>query len=206
MRVAGIVTGRKFKISDKGRFAFIQLSDMGGIFEVSVFNEALLNQQRDLLENGKILFIAADAKIEEAGSRLIAQQISLLDEAWAKKRQAKGNVCLKIMVNRAEAIEPIRNLIGAPGGTGTAVRLLAQIDQQQADIQLPDKYSISADILEKYAFFRASSPPKKSPRKRFANNNLTLFLLLAAILASYQHVVGSHLACSAVLVLSSLSA
>jgi DNA polymerase-3 subunit alpha len=65
IKIAGIVTGKKFKVSDKGRFAFIQLSDLGGVYEVSVFNELLLSQHRDNLENGKILLITADAKADD---------------------------------------------------------------------------------------------------------------------------------------------
>src|SRR5581483_2497276 len=110
-------TGRKFKVSDKGRFAFIQLSDMGGIFEVSVFNEGLLAQQRDHLENGKILLIGADAKIDEAGMRLIAQTIAPLDEVLLE-RQKKHGAAFRIVVSEAQALPTIQNLLGAKNGRG----------------------------------------------------------------------------------------
>jgi DNA polymerase-3 subunit alpha len=148
VKLAGIVTGRKFKVSDKGRFAFIQLSDLGGIFEVSVFNEALLNEHRDHLENGKILLIQADAKIDESGMRLIAQKITPFDEAWAQAK-AKGGFFLRIVVNQTEALTSIRNLLGEPNGQGTAITLSAQLDRQQAEVQLPGKYTVSPDILDK---------------------------------------------------------
>ncbi|MBV8939435.1 MAG: DNA polymerase III subunit alpha, partial [Alphaproteobacteria bacterium] len=47
VKVAGIVTARKFKVSDKGRFAFFTLSDLSGVFECSIFSEDLLNRHRD---------------------------------------------------------------------------------------------------------------------------------------------------------------
>ncbi|NBX03863.1 MAG: DNA polymerase III subunit alpha, partial [Alphaproteobacteria bacterium] len=90
IRVAGIVTGRKNKVSEKGRFSFLQLSDLGGIFEVSIFDEVLLYQQRDNLENGKILLISADAKVDDSGVRLIAKGISLLDDALVAQQSKRG--------------------------------------------------------------------------------------------------------------------
>lgn len=149
IKVAGIVTGRKFKVSDKGRFAFIQLSDLGGVFEVSVFNEDLLNRQRDLLENGKILLIQADAKLEEAGPRLIAQSITLFDEALVKRQQSNGMALFRIIVNQPESLTSIRALLGESNGRGAAVRLLAELEQGRAEIQLPGRYAVSPVILDK---------------------------------------------------------
>ncbi|MBY0408271.1 MAG: hypothetical protein K2Q01_11315, partial [Rickettsiales bacterium] len=150
VRVAGIVTGRKFKASDKGRFAFVQLSDMGGIFEVSIFDETLLSQQRDLLENGKILLITADAKMDDSGPRLIAQSLSLFDDALMRQQQMQGNLSsFRIVVNKPDAVPLLRGLLGEANGKGAKVVLCAEVEQQRADIQLPGKYSISPTILDK---------------------------------------------------------
>ncbi|MDE3059750.1 MAG: DNA polymerase III subunit alpha [Pseudomonadota bacterium] len=149
VKLAGIVTGRKFKVSDKGRFAFVQLSDLGGIFEVSVFNEALLNQQRDNLEPGKILLIHADAKQDEGAPRLIAESISLFDEALMKRQQAKNSV-VRITVAAPEALASLRSVLGEPNGNGAAVRLAAPLENAwTADVQLPGKYAVSPAILDR---------------------------------------------------------
>ncbi len=150
LKLAGIVTGRKFKASDKGRFAFLQLSDMGGIFEVSIFDETLLTQHRDLLENGKILLIHADGKADDSGARLIAQSISLFDDALTRQQQMQGsNAAFRIVLSQADAVPMIRNLLGEANGKGAKVTLSAQIEQQHAEIQLPGKYSVSPTILDK---------------------------------------------------------
>ncbi len=149
VKLAGIVTGRKFKVSDKGRFAFIQLSDMGGVFEVSLFNEALINEHRDLLENGKILLVHADGKQEEAGMRLIATKIALFDEAWAKKRPGSSNHLLHITVDQADALASIRALLGEANGSGTVITLTACIEDKQADIELPGRYAVPPSVLDK---------------------------------------------------------
>ena len=149
VKLAGIVMGRKFKVSDKGRFAFLQLSDMGGVFEVSIFNEMLLSQHRDNLENGKILLITADGKSEEAGVRLIAQNISLLDDALAKQQKTRSNGKFSITINSDAAIRPLREILGVPSGQGASVRLLAQVDNRLAEIELAGKYAISPATLDK---------------------------------------------------------
>lgn len=151
VKVAGIVTGRKFKVSDKGRFAFIQLSDMGGAFEISIFNEALLSQHRDILEVGKILLCLVDAKMEEAGPRFIAQTIMLFDEALIKQQQtrASGAAGFRIVVDQAEAVGAIRTLLGESNGRGVPVMLSARLGTERADIRLPGKYALSPTILDR---------------------------------------------------------
>jgi DNA polymerase-3 subunit alpha len=148
VKVAGIVTGKKFKVSDKGRFAFIQLSDLGGVFEVSVFNELLLIEHRDNLENGKVLLLQADAKCEEAGVRLIAQSISLLDDA-VKKVYERGATRFRIVVNESEAIAPLRAVLGEGGKMGAQVCVRAQINAVNADIELPGKYMLTPALLDR---------------------------------------------------------
>jgi|CXWL01.1.fsa_nt_gi DNA polymerase-3 subunit alpha len=149
VKLAGIVMGKKIKVSDKGRFAFIQLSDMGGVFEVSVFNEMLLSQQRDNLENGKILLITADGKNEEAGVRLIAQNISLFDEALMKQQRIRGGGQFRIVINQPVALSSLHNLLGNPNSQGALVRLLAQVDATMTEIELPGKYALSPATLDK---------------------------------------------------------
>src|SRR5205085_911369 len=54
-RLAGIVIGKKERTSARGnRFAFVQLSDTSGAFEVTVFSE-MLSQARGLLDGGQPL-------------------------------------------------------------------------------------------------------------------------------------------------------
>ncbi len=149
VKLAGIVTGRKFKVSDKGRFAFVQLSDMAGLFEISVFNEELLSQQRDNLENGNILLITADGKSEEGGVRLIAQSLMPLDEALVKQQLKRGGGQFKIVINQPSALSSLHSLLGSPNQYGALVKLMAQIDATLTEIELPGKYALSPSTLDK---------------------------------------------------------
>jgi DNA polymerase-3 subunit alpha len=148
VKVAGIVTGKKMKVSDKGRFAFLQLSDLDGAFEVSVFNETLLSQNRENLENGKMLLITADGKSEEAGVRLIAQGITPLDDAVVKMRAGK-QMSIALVVADIAAIPPIRELLVPAGGQGATVKMALKQGGQETLIELPGKYQHSSEILDK---------------------------------------------------------
>lgn len=142
--LAGIVTGSKFKVSDRGRFAFIQLSDPTGVFEVSIFNETLLTTCRPLLENGSLLLINAEGKMEEAGPRLIANDIRPLQEA-AQHSLSKQ---LDIHLESAEPVKRIRELIGIPMNKGTHLVLHVPVSEsREAKIKLAEPYQVPPDII-----------------------------------------------------------
>ena len=148
IKIAGIMSGKKTKVSDKGRFCFLSMSDLDGAFEVSVFNETLLIGAREHLENGKMLLIGADGKSDEAGVRLIAQSITLLDEA-ATKAKAKMSSRVNIVVSAADAIASLRQMLGDSNGQGAVVQLAAKIGTQETVMELPGKYQISSTMLDK---------------------------------------------------------
>src|SRR5205823_10210974 len=74
-KLAGIVVDKKERSSARGnRFAFVQMSDPSGMFEVTLFAE-LLSQMRGLLEPGQLLVVTVDVRSEEENLRLTAQKI-----------------------------------------------------------------------------------------------------------------------------------
>jgi len=150
IRVAGIVTGRKFKTSEKGRFAFIQISDATGVFECSVFDEALLSTHRDKLEVGKVVLVNASGKMDEAGPRLIVQSIADLEEEMARRPQAQGKATLRIVVNNDQALPPLRTALGEGNGTGLPVVVMAQLPGgASAEVKLPGRYTVTPGVLER---------------------------------------------------------
>jgi DNA polymerase-3 subunit alpha len=140
MSLAGIVTGKKVKVGQRGRFAFLTLSDASGVFEVSIFDEELLAQSRELLENGMLLHIKADAKGDEGGVRIIATSIRRLDDA--ARDVSSGN--LTIFLDEHHALDGIRQLIGQSyPRQGMNVTLQVAInDNKRAEVRLKGVYRI----------------------------------------------------------------
>ena len=102
-RLAGIVIGRKERTSARGnRFAFVQLSDNSGAFEVTVFSEVLA-QSRALLDSGQPLIVTVDVRREDDSLRLTAQKIEPVDGVVA--HAAAG---LRVFVAEAEALPRLK--------------------------------------------------------------------------------------------------
>ena len=62
-QMAGVVLGKQERSTPRSRFAFVQLSDPGGTFEVTVFAE-LLSRSRARLEAGDPLLIEGEVRLE----------------------------------------------------------------------------------------------------------------------------------------------
>jgi DNA polymerase-3 subunit alpha len=108
IKLAGTVISKKERTSARGnRFAFVQMSDPSGMFEITVFSE-ILGRSRDLLEAGANVLVSADARREGEGIRLTAQAIEPLDAAIA--HAAPG---LKVTVSEAAALDRLRDIMGA---------------------------------------------------------------------------------------------
>ena len=143
--LAGIVTGKKVKVGQRGRFAFLTLSDAAGVFEVSIFDEELLAQSRELLENGMLLHIKADAKGDEGGVRIIATSIRRLDDA---ARDVSSGT-LVMYVDDHQALDDIKKLIGQSyPRQGMQVTLMTAVnDNKRAEIRLKGVYRIPPERM-----------------------------------------------------------
>jgi len=63
-KLAGVVAGRQERKSARGnRFAFAQMSDTTGAYEVTLFSEAL-EQGREHLDTGSKIVITVEATLE----------------------------------------------------------------------------------------------------------------------------------------------
>ena len=75
VKLAGVVISKTERTSQKGnKYAFVQLSDPSGVYEITVFSDQL-SAHREILEAGRMLFIKAAAQFEGQTVRLTAQGI-----------------------------------------------------------------------------------------------------------------------------------
>jgi DNA polymerase-3 subunit alpha len=147
IKVAGIVISTKMKVSQKGRFAFLTLSDETGNFEISIFKEELLTSFRDLLVEGTLLMVTADAKMDENGARLIAtsfQKLDALMAQWKAQPQGIESGQVDITVQNADALASLRERLGKPCSVGSKVRLHVVTPTGIAVMSLTGLYNISA--------------------------------------------------------------
>ncbi|HEY3919054.1 MAG TPA: DNA polymerase III subunit alpha [Stellaceae bacterium] len=141
-RLAGIVIGRKERSSAEGRrFAFVQMSDATGSFEVTLFSEVLA-QARELLDSGKPLVVTVDIRADDDALRLTAQRIEPLERIVAQA--AAG---LKVVLGEAGALAAFKSLLhGEAGGRGH-VSVVVPLPTREVEIALPGGFRISPQVL-----------------------------------------------------------
>jgi DNA polymerase III subunit alpha len=141
-KLAGIVVGRKERTSARGnRFAFVQMSDASGVFEVTLFSE-MLGQSRQLLEAGQPLLVTVDVRAEEETLRLTGQRIEALDGVVA--HAAAG---LKVFLDKGDALAPLRGLMQREGGGRGRVTVVVPVaPTREVEIALPGGFKVSPRV------------------------------------------------------------
>jgi DNA polymerase-3 subunit alpha len=143
-KLAGSVSSRQERKSARGnRFAFIQLSDPTGLYEVTCFSE-VLEASRDHLDPGSNVVLTVKAELEGETLKLLAQSITPIDAATA----TAGAQDLRIHLARAEAVPSLATLLSKVEGRTRAQITLCITDPQgrEVDITLPQPYPVTPQI------------------------------------------------------------
>ena len=106
-KLAGVVAGRQERKSARGnRFAFCQLSDTTGAYEVTIFSETL-EACREHLETGNKVVVTAEATLEADQLKLLARSIGPIDIAVSEA----GTAGMRIYVEAASAMQQVANIL-----------------------------------------------------------------------------------------------
>jgi DNA polymerase-3 subunit alpha len=136
-RLAGIVIGRKERTSGRGnRFAFVQMSDPSGTYEVTLFSE-ILREARTLLDSGQPLVVTVDVRSEEESLRLTAQKIEPLDTVVALA--AAG---LRVFVGEARALSSLKSVIAREAGGRGRVTVVLDLPAREVEIAIPGGFKV----------------------------------------------------------------
>ncbi|HUC10685.1 MAG TPA: DNA polymerase III subunit alpha [Stellaceae bacterium] len=136
-RLAGIVVGRKERTSARGnRFAFIQMSDPSGVYEVTIFAE-MLREARALFDGGQPLVVTVDVRREDENLRLTAQKIEPLDDVVA--HAAAG---LRVFLGEERALAHLKNLFGRETGGRGRVSVVLDLDDSEVEIAIPGGFRV----------------------------------------------------------------
>jgi DNA polymerase-3 subunit alpha len=141
-RIAGTVLSKREGKNKRGNpYAFVQLSDPSGMYEVTVFAEEL-SAKRELLVAGRSLVMAVDVTSNGDDPRLVARNIVDVEEA--SQRAGGGN--LRVYVNDAAALSSLRGMLRAEQGGRSKVSLFLTLveEQSEVEIKLPQGYAISS--------------------------------------------------------------
>jgi DNA polymerase-3 subunit alpha len=143
-RLAGSVASRQERKSARGtRYAFVQLSDPTGLYEVTCFSE-VLEAARPHLDPGANVVLTVKAELEGETLKLLAQSVSPIDTATATADAPD----LRIHLARPEAAASLAALLSKVEGRTRAAITLCITDAQgrEIDIDLPGQYPVTPQI------------------------------------------------------------
>jgi DNA polymerase III subunit alpha len=141
VRLAGVVLGVQERTTPRSRFAFVELSDPSGTFEVTVFAE-LLGRARERLESGDPLLIEGEVRLEGDALKVLASSIERLDAALANGG-ARARTCIEVRLSDPAVAQELGDLLGPHGEGGARVRLVLPLADQEVAIDLGDGYRLA---------------------------------------------------------------
>ena len=142
-KLAGVVIHKQERTSARGnRFAFLQVSGINGIFEVTLFSE-ILAQSREVIGSGKPLLFTCETRTDASGAlRLTVLEIKELDKALASIGSG-----IKINVKTEEALTKLQKTITNSASGKGRIRLILDVGEaDKVELALADTYEISAEL------------------------------------------------------------
>ncbi|QDC10694.1 DNA polymerase III subunit alpha [Oceanicola sp. D3] len=107
VKLAGSVAGRQERKSARGnRFAFVQLSDPTGLYEVTLFSEAL-EKSRDFLEAGANVVVTCEATMEADQLKLLGRSVAPIDAVAAQA----GRSDIRLFLDDIAAAPAVKSLL-----------------------------------------------------------------------------------------------
>lgn len=147
-KMAGTVAGRQERKSARGnRFAFVQLSDPTGQYEVTMFSDTL-EASRDFLETGAQVVLSVEATMESEQLKLLGRSVSPIDLAVADA----GSTGLRVFLGDIAAIptvdEILQNAIRdkVKGGRGPITFTIDDAELGEIDVELGAEFPVNPQI------------------------------------------------------------
>ena len=139
-RLAGVVLSVRERGPGAKRYAFIQLSDPSGSYEVAAFRDTY-GDGRGVLEPGRPVLVTAQARIEGEEVRLSAQGFDDLDA-----RLAHSMTGLAVYLDDPAALEPLGALLAKRKEGAGHIALFVETGGGTVEIALPQAYALSPTL------------------------------------------------------------
>ncbi len=149
VKMAGTVSGRQERKSARGnRFAFVQLSDPTGQYEVTMFSDTLENA-RDHLDTGAQIVLTCEATMEADQLKLLGRSVAPIDNVVADA----GGAGLRVFIDGPDAISSVASILenakrdGVRAGKGPVYFCLMGDDLPgEVELDLGDDFPVNPQI------------------------------------------------------------
>ena len=142
-KLAGVVASVQIRKSARGnRFAFAQLSDPTGAYEVTIFSDTLEAAQ-DQLVTGNQVVLTVEATMEADQLKLLARSVAPIDSIVADV----GGMGLRVFVEEARAVEAVQAVLD---GARQVAALKAAKGPVQLCVMAGDLGEVELDLGEDF--------------------------------------------------------
>lgn len=141
VHLAGVVLQVKSRLSPRGRFLTMLVSDCYGSIEVSVYNDELVANSDNLINSNIPLHIIADVKKDEGGTRLSATKIQKLDDFIS------GNIkAAKIWLEDSSSIGEVSKILDNFNSGKTKFYISVNVNDNEVELELPKSYGFDPSM------------------------------------------------------------
>ena len=141
-RLTGIPVSKRERTSSKGnRYAFAEVSDLSGQYEIVLFSE-ILAVAGEMLDRHRPIYIEADARLDGDSVRFSARRVSMLDEMVAKSCKA-----FIVRLDTGIVLTRLQHVLDqAEPGPGRITLSYAAESGKLVDIALPGRFALSPGL------------------------------------------------------------
>ncbi|WPX96296.1 DNA polymerase III subunit alpha [Candidatus Bandiella woodruffii] len=140
IKLAGVLLSKKVRSTARGKYAFLQISDLKGIIDLSIFNEDLLYKTIDLLKEGNTLYFKAEVRKDAAGIRIIAEDVQEVRQAILD-----SDIRLNIVIKNKNQLDFLRDKIN--NDDGVKISLMAELESGDV-VDFKHNSPLLIDIIE----------------------------------------------------------
>jgi DNA polymerase III subunit alpha len=147
IRIAGIIQKKDARMSSRGRFITIQLSDPYGIFDLTIYSEEVLKEYVHLLNVKTAVIATCDVYSDDGGIRLTARKFTAAEDL-VKESSLVLNLLVKNHSEMCQIIDLLSNYGNISGGnTNITILLKAFSSNFLAKIELPGSFNLNIESL-----------------------------------------------------------
>jgi len=148
VKLAGVIIKKDSRMSQRGRFVTIMLSDPQGIIEVTIYNEEIMRDYAHLMNLRESVIVTCDVFIDKGGAKITAKSFSSIEDIMQNITYD-----LKLYPKNTKELIKLINILSNKNSSEKANSLISIFYPTEngflAKISLPEKlYLDSNDILQ----------------------------------------------------------
>ncbi len=137
----GVLLAKQERLSKSGqKYAFLQLSDPTGVFEVVLFSETLANY-RELLEPETALLLTVSGRLDGETTRLTCNQLETCDGHLSKHMES-----VTLDITSQNALEALERKISQLSPGNTMIYLKFRLPKVTLTFKLPTSYQFTGGL------------------------------------------------------------